>query len=565
MSNALPIDPTAPLPAPRLSDDAFPRARIRERDLEALAARLRRNDCCHVLGASNSGKSSLLRSLETTEVRAHLATDGGAEPVVGFVDCLDLNPRSDLMLPSHQYWPKQLALLVEAMEASGYQGRVLELLTEASAELGRSHPPASGPLVDVREFWPKVMQATMVGMTDAGLSSETCERFAEAHAAVASADLPVERESLAESALRALLAERDPSGRRRTLILVLDEFDDAFELAGPSTWRTLRRMRDAFDRDGLRFALVVATCRELDAHRVVAQGADIDPAHEFRELFHHDPLVLGALADNEARRLLAFVGAERGLGLTEAGRAQAIFFAGGHAGLLCHLAEVLARSAAEAPDSEADDETLRSLLRLQRIRTECARLWNELGRGCNIALTLWHKGTLPEHDPSGEHLKRQGILAADGAALRSPLFEAYVRMRYVQNLDTERRGIYYDTEDDLFYLDHEPMVLADRLQSVLSALYDAPGEWLSARRILKQVWGEHSSTENIVQQYLRKLRDVLGEDADTPRFVFNKAGHGYQLVRTGDRRPPDATTSATSRRRRPPTQATGRPSADPSA
>ena len=60
----------------------------------------------------------------------------------------------------------------------------------------------------------------------------------------------------------------------------------------------------------------------------------------------------------------------------------------------------------------------------------------------------------------------------------------------------------------------------------------APGEIVTRDQIVARVWGKgvFLDTDNSIRGAIRKLRQVLKDDAETPRFIQTVTGQGYRFI-----------------------------------
>jgi TolB-like protein/Tfp pilus assembly protein PilF len=67
---------------------------------------------------------------------------------------------------------------------------------------------------------------------------------------------------------------------------------------------------------------------------------------------------------------------------------------------------------------------------------------------------------------------------------------------------------------------------------ILRLLLEHPGETVSRDLIVSRVWGQgvFLDTDNSIRGAIRKLRRVLTDDADTPRFIETVTGQGYRFI-----------------------------------
>jgi DNA-binding winged helix-turn-helix (wHTH) protein len=185
------------------SPGAFPQAPVRAKDLAYIVDCIRRGECCAVVGPSNTGKSLLLRSLLTDEVRQRCSRTE-TPPVAVFVDCLAAGDSA------HAFYELLLSRVAEEVETSGAPDAVIRALTDLHREVLHS-------------------------------TTEVATR------------------SLFDSGLRELHRRSDVA-----LVLILDEFDDVFRALPPWPFRQLRALRDGL---GHRLCYVPATSRRLERVR----------------------------------------------------------------------------------------------------------------------------------------------------------------------------------------------------------------------------------------------------------------------------------------------------------
>lgn len=188
----------------KFSRAVFPQAPVRADDLQYVVSCIRRGECCAVVGPSNTGKSILLKSLLTEEVRRACAYKGTVPPLMVFIDCLDAGDTEQ------GFYELVLRRIVEELEGSGVSRATLDTLKALHRE---------------------VLCSTSNIMV----------------------------QSLFASSMREL--GREPELR---LVLILDEFDDVFRMLPPWPFRQLRALRDRF---GGRLCYVVATSRHLERLR----------------------------------------------------------------------------------------------------------------------------------------------------------------------------------------------------------------------------------------------------------------------------------------------------------
>ncbi len=76
--------------------------------------------------------------------------------------------------------------------------------------------------------------------------------------------------------------------------------------------------------------------------------------------------------------------------------------------------------------------------------------------------------------------------------------------------------------------------LQDQPFRVLQALLERPGELLTREELCRVLWGDGTVVdfEAGLNNAMRRLRDALGDSAESPRFVETVARHGYRFIGT---------------------------------
>jgi len=183
---------------------AFPEAPVRAEDLQYIVRCVQQGQCCSVVGPSNTGKSILVKSLLTEDVRQRCAQSGIGSPAVAFVDCLEAAESEQAL------YELLLRSILEALEVSN----------------------AREPTVDA-------VRTLYSGLLDSATAVAIGSLFARS--------------------MRASMRETETG-----LIVILDEFDDIFQALSPWPFRQLRALRDRY---GDRLCYVLATSHHLERLR----------------------------------------------------------------------------------------------------------------------------------------------------------------------------------------------------------------------------------------------------------------------------------------------------------
>ena len=79
--------------------------------------------------------------------------------------------------------------------------------------------------------------------------------------------------------------------------------------------------------------------------------------------------------------------------------------------------------------------------------------------------------------------------------------------------------------------------LPDQPLQILTALLERPGELVTRDELRQRLWAEDTFVdfEHGLNAAVKRLRDVLGDSADTPRFIETVPKRGYRFVAPVDR------------------------------
>jgi DNA-binding response OmpR family regulator len=81
------------------------------------------------------------------------------------------------------------------------------------------------------------------------------------------------------------------------------------------------------------------------------------------------------------------------------------------------------------------------------------------------------------------------------------------------------------------YVDGEERRLTQTETRLLHFLYANAGRTLPNDLILDRVWPDAEGEMNYLWEYVRRLREKLGDDASHPRYIESERGLGYRFVR----------------------------------
>ncbi len=99
-------------------------------------------------------------------------------------------------------------------------------------------------------------------------------------------------------------------------------------------------------------------------------------------------------------------------------------------------------------------------------------------------------------------------------------------------------GLELDVGRHLVTVDGEPVALSALEMRLLAALLEADGRVLSRDQLLDAIHGigEGDVTDRAIDQYVKRLREKLGDDPGQPRFIATVRGAGYRAAAPVERR-----------------------------
>lgn len=66
--------------------------------------------------------------------------------------------------------------------------------------------------------------------------------------------------------------------------------------------------------------------------------------------------------------------------------------------------------------------------------------------------------------------------------------------------------------------------------AVLRTLVEHAGRLVTKADLLKAVWPDTRVSEGVLKRYVRELREVLGDEAEAPKFIETLARRGYRFI-----------------------------------
>ena len=444
-------------------------------------------DCCSIVGLSNTGKSTLLRSIPLPAVKRKYLGDRAADYVFVYIDF-------NLMLELTEQGFYELVLrstLAELRKLEIEQG----LLDRVAASYGRLVDPANPFLVPLS--------------------------FNEGLTAIS-------------------------EGLKQRVVFLFDEFDEPF--AGLDE-RVLLNLRALKDKYGPRLSYVVATDQPLRQQQRGDKVAEFCELFALNTLFlptlgrDDAQQVIAQFAREEEVELsmddVDFIIAQAGghPGLLEAA-CRVLSLTKGRV-LSLTKGRVLAEVSGDYPDSRRAQSYKLGRERLDSdvsIRAECAKLWNGLTVEEQEALTAFVSRPGEALGLELERSLRQKAIMEEKEgklSVFSQLFEGFARrQRLVKRREPE--GVRVDVDSGHVWVDGELAPdLTDLEYRLLLLLYGHLDKICDKYEIVESVWGQDYIDEvddARIGKLVNRLRQKIEPDPSEPRYLMTVRGRGYRLV-----------------------------------
>ena len=435
---------------------------IRGEDLGRLLSRVHQGKCCSLVGVSNTGKSWVLRLLAEDQARSMCARAHELTHMVVFVDCLESGDSE------HAFYVLLLRRIIE--EADGFQ-----------------------------------------------VSAPTIQALKSLHQQMLHITSDVAARSLFGSCMRELAREA-----KLGLVLVFDEFEDAFRMLPPWPFRQLRAQHDAW-HGRLRF--ITATHRRLESLR-----ADRD-TYEFRELFQLGTVILRPLGPADAGRFLSHVAARQRTPLQPQHAEAAIALSGGHPGLLETIYSLL--DGAESGSEMSADSLMTELLGQPPIQDELRQILESLTDEDISDLKAVANGQgLSRNAAERPSLGELGLINWDDEnrpSVFSPLLAAFAKNGFSRPVRAER-GIRCDLDAGKVWIDGREVTwdLSELQRKVVHLLWRKQGQVCTRDEIMDYAWGVSAGVSPAaLREVVSRLRIRIG-DKD-PGYIVPVRGEGYRL------------------------------------
>ena len=443
---------------------------LRREDGVYILRRVFDGDCSAVVGVSNTGKSHLLRALESAEARHQLLGEQVTDFIFVYVD---------------------FNLMLEATEQGLYEV-ILRCLMEELTQ----HDPEDrfmGRLQAVYETLVAPPSAFQISLS-----------FSEGLTAVC-------------------------RGMSKSLVLLFDEFDEPFEQIEGRVYLNLRALKDKYRQ---RLTYVTASNRRLsNIRRGRNVNEFVELFQPFTRFL--GPLVTsdvdsiiawvadqeGYTFDDEDRAFLRHH-ADGHLGLLLA--------------VCRALGEVTGEPVRDAGQDWLIHRQVREQLdRDLNVQGECLKLWDDLTEAQQDALMAVVGAEDDVDDRVLESLRLKGLVHTGEELLLSPVFEAFVRRQRLTRR-RRHEGVRVDVESGTVWVDaRQTPTLTELEYRLLLLLYGRLNKICDKYQIVEAVWGEEyidQVDDARIDKLLSRLRAKVEPEPRNPRYIVTVRGRGYKLV-----------------------------------
>lgn len=309
------------------------------------------------------------------------------------------------------------------------------------------------------------------------------------------------------------------------LVLLLDDFDEAYHALEPQTFLNLRAFKDRY-----RHALAYVTA----THREFARLPLSREQGEFVELVALHVHFLNFMTRADTDEFCARFAAQEGVTFSEADRAFVYANADGHPGLVLAVCSALGRMIGASARNAQQDRVIHQIVQQKlaadpNIRIECEKIWRDLDADEQRALfDVGLAETLPSL--SAKHILRE---SEAGYVMFAPLFADFVRQQRLTQ-QPQARGVYVDVDAGIAYVEGKRVEdLTDLEFRLLTFLYGRMDRVCDKYSIVENVWGQQFIDEvddARVEKLVSRLRAKIEPEPSKSRYVLSVRGRGYKLV-----------------------------------
>jgi len=312
------------------------------------------------------------------------------------------------------------------------------------------------------------------------------------------------------------------------LVLLLDDFDEAYKQLEAQTFLNLRAFKDRY---GNSLAYVTATERELTRMTTSREQG------EFLELCAPRVRYLQFWRSDDTRRFCEDFAAREKVTFSADDLKFIHDHADGHPGLTQAICYALGAITGAAQRNAQQDRVIhqavqKNLTTDANTQSECAKIWDDLDADERDALQNLERAD----EAVVQNLRRKFIVRENGAdtTIFSRVFADFVRRQQLMRAPTTR-GVYIDADAGAVWVDGNAVeALTDLEYRLLLYLYGRLERVCDKYAIVQNVWGEEFIDEvddARIEKLISRVRAKIEPDATKPRYVISVRGRGYKLAR----------------------------------
>src|SRR5215207_3297155 len=87
-----------------------------------------------------------------------------------------------------------------------------------------------------------------------------------------------------------------------------------------------------------------------------------------------------------------------------------------------------------------------------------------------------------------------------------------------------------DKANERLLRDSRPIALRPKAFAVLRYLLERPGQLVTKQQLLDAVWPDTFVGDAVLKDSIRQLREALGDDVKSPRFIETAHRRGYRFI-----------------------------------
>lgn len=314
----------------------------------------------------------------------------------------------------------------------------------------------------------------------------------------------------------------------RPLVLLLDDFDEAYQSLEPQVFLNLRAFKD---RHGDALAYVTATNREFARLPMSREQG------ELVELCAPHIHFLSFMARDDTREFCRRYAAQERVTFSDADLAFVCDNADGHPGLALAVCCALGNITGAPTRNAQQDRVIHQLVQPNlaadpNVRIECEKIWRDLDPEEQTALYDLERGD--ESSNARRGLIAKQIIRKNEAdwVIFSRLFADFARRQQLAQ-QPHARGVYVDA-GAAFIEGKRVEELTDLEYRLLTFLYGKMDRVCDKYSIVENVWGQQFIDEvddARIEKLISRLRAKIEPDATKPRYLVSVRGRGYKLVR----------------------------------